>query len=213
MTGDLDFARIRERLRSHAPTILQERARVLEADAEREAPPRDVAQSLAAVAAILREGDRGPEIFLIRRSEREGDPWSGHMAFPGGRREPSDRDLLETARRETREEVGLDLGGAELLGPIDDIEAVARGRRTGLIIRPFVFACECREEPRPNDEVAETLWIPVRALLSGQHDTTLPYRYEGRAITLPAYDWEGRVIWGLTYRMLRTLFRLVAPHA
>ncbi|MCA9639821.1 MAG: NUDIX domain-containing protein, partial [Myxococcales bacterium] len=63
----------------------------------------------AAVAAVLRPTDADTEVLLIRRAEHEGDPWSGHMAFPGGRHDPTDPDLLTTARRETLEEVGLDL--------------------------------------------------------------------------------------------------------
>ena len=82
----------------------------------------------AAVATILREGLEGPEVLLIRRAENPRDPWSGHMAFPGGREAPEDRDLLATAVRETHEEVGLDLQrSAHLLGRLDALPAVARG--------------------------------------------------------------------------------------
>ena len=85
----------------------------------------------AAVAAVLRPGSNGPEVLLIRRAEHPNDPWSGHMAFPGGREDPCDADLFGTAVRETLEEVALDLTtNAALLGTLDDLPAVARGKRT-----------------------------------------------------------------------------------
>lgn len=161
------------------------------------------AERSAAVAAVLREGERGPEALFIRRGERVGDPWSGHMAFPGGRHEPHDRDLLATALRETREEVGLDLTNARMLGRLDDVETHQRG----LVVRPYVF--ELRELPRlavPNVEVAEALWVPLAPMYRGERDTTYAYEHEGRAYRFPGYDVEGRIVWGLTYRMLRLLF-------
>ncbi|HEV8382740.1 MAG TPA: CoA pyrophosphatase, partial [Gemmatimonadales bacterium] len=74
----------------------------------------------AAVAVILHESDDGLEALFIHRAVRVGDTWSGQIAFPGGRREPSDHDLLATAIRETLEEVGVDLSRAERLGVLDD---------------------------------------------------------------------------------------------
>src|SRR5436190_23089519 len=95
----------------------------------------------AAVAVILRERGGEIEVLLIRRSERDDDPWSGHAAFPGGRKEPSDETPEATAIRETREEVGLDLGapGVRVLGRFADCTP----RRTrGLLVTPVVFSVE-----------------------------------------------------------------------
>ena len=158
------------------------------------------------MAAVLRDGEHGPEALFIRRGERIGDPWSGHMAFPGGRREPSDRDLFDTALRETREELGLDLTNARMLGRLDDVETHQRG----LVVRPYVF--ELRDTPTltvPNAEVAEALWAPLPPLFRGERDTTYAYEHEGRAYQFPGYDLEGRVVWGLTYRMLNMLFQQI----
>lgn len=161
----------------------------------------------AAVAAILRERPRGPEILLIRRAERAGDPWSGQMAFPGGRASESDPDLVATAVRETEEEVGLDLEKrSQLLGRLDDLPAIARARPTGLIIAPFVFALAEEAELSPNHEVAEALWAPIEPLVSGAAQTTFAYRYEGRTLSFPALQVGEHVVWGLTYQMLRMLF-------
>lgn len=162
----------------------------------------------AAVAAILRDGDRGAEILFIRRATREGDPWSGQMGLPGGRREPADRSLLETAVRETREEIGLHLDAtAHLLGRLDDVEVVPRRARGQGWIRPFVFALhqpvgELRLSPH---EVDEVVWAPLAELRSGARDTTTTWTREGMTMRFPAWDVDGHVVWGLTYRMMQSL--------
>ena len=186
--------RVRELLQSHRPARLAEEAR-----------------RQAAVAAVLREGPRGAEVLLIQRAEHPNDPWSGHMAFPGGRRDPDDPGLLETAIRETREELDLDLNRAEHLGHVDDLQAVARGRTLDLVIRPHVFSWPHSEVPplRPNYEVADVLWTPIAPMIAGEIDTTRPWREGTTTYRMPAYDVEGRIVWGLTYRMLRTLFAVV----
>lgn len=162
----------------------------------------------AAVAAVLRDRPDGAEVLLIRRAAREGDPWSGHMALPGGRQQPDDRDLYHTALRETHEEVGIDLRShGMLVGELDPIEAVARGRRVGLTIAPFVFALQGEPELYTNVEVEEALWAPLSPLARGELDTTVRYDIEGGAsFDLPGWDVGGRIVWGLTYRMLKALF-------
>ncbi|MCS6797871.1 MAG: CoA pyrophosphatase [Myxococcota bacterium] len=161
----------------------------------------------AAVAAILRGGTQGPEVLLIRRAHVVGDPWSGQMAFPGGRREPDDPDLLTTVLRETREEVGLDLAhDAELLGRLDDTPT----HRPGLVVTPYVFALARSVTVRPSPrEVAEALWQPLAPLAAGHRDTTYRYVDPRGSFDLPAFDLEGRIVWGLTYRMLGLLFEAV----
>ncbi len=182
-------------------TVLDERA------------PRELAEheKWAAVAMLLREGAAGPEVFFIRRAEHPRDPWSGHMAFPGGRRDAGDATLLETAMRETREEVGLDLSReAEHIGQLDDLQAIARGKPQETVIRPFVFEVQ-RESPLQVDdrEVAEALWTPLLPLYRGEVDTIRPYKWHGTSIDFPAYQVEGRLVWGLTYQMLRSFFRIL----
>jgi 8-oxo-dGTP pyrophosphatase MutT (NUDIX family) len=165
----------------------------------------------AAVAMLLREGASGPEVFFIRRAEHPQDPWSGHMAFPGGRQDAGDATLLHTAMRETHEEVGLDLSReAEHIGQLDDLQAIARGKVQETVIRPFVFEIH-RESPIQVDEteVAEALWTPLLPLYRGEVDTVRPYDWQGTQIDFPAYDVDGRLIWGLTYQMLRSFFRIL----
>lgn len=167
----------------------------------------------AAVATILRN-HAGPEVLLIRRADHPEDPWSGHMAFPGGRHDRGDRDLLHTALRETLEEIGLDLEAqARLVGRLDDIPAVARGRRTGMAITPFVFELEDGGASlSPNYEVQEIVWARLGPLLRGESDTTIAYPRDGQTWNLPAFDVGGRIVWGLTYQMLQHLFSVIRSH-
>jgi len=189
MTIDVDRVRSALASRSHRPATLRGDER------------------FAAVAAVLRDRDGDAEVLLIRRAERVGDPWSGHMAFPGGRQDRSDPDLLHTALRETEEEVGLRLdGGRHLLGRLDDLPAVVRGQRVGLVIAPFVFAVERDPVLVPRaEEVDEVVWASLSALSGGVHDTLYAYQFEGRTIELHGFAVGKHVVWGMTHRMLVAL--------
>ena len=146
-------------------------------------------------------------MLLIRRAKKATDPWSGHMAFPGGRQDPSDRDLLHTAVRETREEVGLELlPDRQLIGRLDDLPAMVRGTRLGLVIAPFVFAIENDPVLVPRaEEVEEVVWAELSALSRGALDAKYGYEFEGRTVELPSFDVGGRIVWGMTHRMLGAL--------
>ena len=174
------------------------------------------AERRAAVATILREKDTSMEVLLIRRATKLDDPWSGHMAFPGGRQAADDDTLYVTAIRETCEEVGLDLQqGAELLGCLDDVTAIARGKRLPMLIRPFVFALRDTPDPvlRPQvEEVADALWVPLLPLMQGQRDAWVRYEGAGQKLELPGFQVESHVVWGLTHGMLSALFALLRDH-
>lgn len=168
----------------------------------------------AAVAAIVRPGAHDLEVLLIRRSERPGDPWSGHMAFPGGGHEAHDPDLLATAIRETHEEVGLSLEtSATLVGPLDDVRAMGRGVPRGLVVRPFLFVLESERGLRTSAEVAELHWTPLGPMFRGERDATLDYPWQGQILKFPGFRLpppaEDRIVWGLTHRMLASLFARV----
>jgi 8-oxo-dGTP pyrophosphatase MutT (NUDIX family) len=164
----------------------------------------------AAVAALLRSGEIGAEFLFIHRAEDPRDPWSGHMAFPGGRVEPRDADLLSAAVRETREEVGLDLlSVAERIGRLSDVEAIGRGRPMNMVIVPFIFAADSVPALTPNHEVAEVVWVPAAFLADYRNRETLEYQRDGFSLELPCYCYQGHVIWGLTLGMVDELLSLV----
>lgn len=132
------------------------------------------------------------------------------MALPGGRRDETDINDLATARRETLEEVGLELSqGATLLGRLDDVRATAKGRAVDMAISPFVFSLKTVSRIDPTPEVGAAYWVPLFSLYSGQaaisHPVDLP---EGR-VKMPGWSVQGNVVWGLTYRMLDNLLSLM----
>jgi 8-oxo-dGTP pyrophosphatase MutT (NUDIX family) len=173
----------------------------------------EAADHRAAVAVILRESRPGLEVLFIRRAEHPHDPWSGQMAFPGGRAEPGDADLRFTAMRETLEEIGVDLASdGEHLGALDQVRATARGTPLNLTIDPYVFRLRRPAELRPSDEVASVHWLGLDELLGPARRSQLEYVYQGSTLQLPCLRVDDVVIWGLTYRMFTSLGeRLAAP--
>jgi 8-oxo-dGTP pyrophosphatase MutT (NUDIX family) len=184
--------RLRERLAAHRPVV----------------DDRGDPLIWAAVAVVLAPDPDA--LLLIRRAERAGDPWSGHMALPGGRREPTEPDLFTTAVRETAEEVGLTLGRGDLIGTLDDVVP-----RTPVLppiaVRPYVFILSRRPTLTLNPEVAGARWIPVDLLLHpGTHDSIhLEIRGENRKF--PAYRLDDSVVWGMTERIVSSLLLHLQP--
>jgi 8-oxo-dGTP pyrophosphatase MutT (NUDIX family) len=159
------------------------------------------------VALILSPSKHGPEVLLIRRAERSGDPWSGHIGLPGGRRDPEDKDRLATALRETLEEVEVALPPDALLGELDDLHPRTPSLPP-VCIRPFVFALPERPAARPSAEVACCYWLPLKDLLSAE--TTAEVVIKGEGVPVPCFrPAEDLVVWGLTYRILLELRSLL----
>jgi 8-oxo-dGTP pyrophosphatase MutT (NUDIX family) len=159
----------------------------------------------ASVALIVREHEGDAEVLLIERATRSGDPWSGHMAFPGGRLEESDSTTRAAAERETFEEVGVALAGAEYLGLLGELQGNPRYRPTNLVVSAHVFHVK---EPEPvvleESEVAHALWFPVKDLLHPDRHVDYSTPHVGNA-TFPGIlvgDPERHIVWGLTYRFL-----------
>ncbi|MDP6931448.1 MAG: CoA pyrophosphatase [Myxococcota bacterium] len=151
----------------------------------------------AAVAAILRGGERDTELLFIRRSEHPDDPWSGHMAFPGGRVEPPE-SLRAAVEREVSEEVGLDLGASgRLVGRL----LVQHSPTVPMEITPYVYVLESPVTLRLNQEVASIHWFSMDRLRRGEGRDTFPYPYQGRQVELPCVRMDGCFLWGLTLRM------------
>ena len=158
----------------------------------------------ASVALMLRERDLGLELLVIRRADNELDPWSGHMALPGGGRESGDESVYDTARRETLEEIGVDLDEGRFLGRLDDV-----GPRTmpgQLVVSTVVVAIDAEPGYLDTREVVEAFWVPVDRLVD--EEVEIP-DFPG---SWPAFTYKDHyVIWGLTHRILTQLWRLI-PH-
>lgn len=170
-----------------------------------EAPP-DAETTWAAVSVIIAPDPDA--VLLIRRAERAGDPWSGHIGLPGGRQDASDGDLSDTALRETSEEIGWPLDRRQLLGALPDVWPRTPLPRL-IVVRPFVFAVPERWDLVLSDEVAETFWVPVADLRDPEiyHETMIELRGERRGF--PAFHLGQHLIWGLTERILTPLLAMV----
>ena len=166
-------------------------------------PDKDPAARPAAVAVILHEAPEGISALFIKRAEQLGDPWSGQIAFPGGRYEPDDGDLLATAIREAREETGIDLAAAELLGALDDVNPRSP-HLPPIVVRPFVFAVTQQPALVINPaEVQRGFWIPFRILMDPLTSTQITITLRGVPRIFTAYKVDGEIIWGMTERILR----------
>ncbi|HET7502004.1 MAG TPA: CoA pyrophosphatase [Kofleriaceae bacterium] len=164
----------------------------------REVRPAQDSVRRAAVAVVIHE-QPSPRVLLMKRAERDGDPWSGHISLPGGGYHAGDGDLCVTAIRETREELGVDLTGARLLGNLATMHPRSSGP-TGVHVTPFVFATAAALEPVCGPEALAAFWLPIDLAASGALDTS--YVHPATQTAFPGWTYEGHVIWGLTRRIL-----------
>jgi 8-oxo-dGTP pyrophosphatase MutT (NUDIX family) len=168
----------------------------------------------SAVAMILQVRDGELNILMIKRAEREGDPWSGHMAFPGGRMDTVDAHGFDVAVRETSEEIGVELGAEDTcIGRLSEVSARPGRSALGMVVTPFVFRLDRDVDFQPNYEVAEVVWVPLEFLLNPENRTTMEWEFKGAKIKLPCYWYEGRCIWGLSLMMLGELLDIVEGRA
>jgi 8-oxo-dGTP pyrophosphatase MutT (NUDIX family) len=160
----------------------------------------------AATAATFRMGASEPELLLIRRAEAERDPWSGHVAWPGGRMESEDADLMATAIRETREETGIDLArGGRVLGTLDDIHPRTPALPP-ILVRPFVAAVAGEARITASREVAGHTWVPFSAMLAETNWGSAPIAIRELGVhERPVFRYGGLQVWGMTELMLRQL--------
>lgn len=196
------------RAASHNDAAMDRLRELLELRLREREPRRDAPEGTprAAVAVILAPSTRGAQILLIERAQRDGDPWSGHMALPGGRLEPSDPDWLHAALRETREEVGVELDPRELVGELDDLRPVTAPAR--IVVRPFVFVVPRRPAITLSDEVARVEWATLDEL--ARTAGSVEVFHLGAPRVLPSYFVGGRAVWGMTQRILEPFLGLLS---
>jgi 8-oxo-dGTP pyrophosphatase MutT (NUDIX family) len=193
--ADSKIKRIRHQLANHQPE-----------------PPPIEATTRAAVAMLLKPQEHDLLMFFIHRAHHPQDPWSGHMAFPGGRQDPEDLDLSYTIYRETKEEVDIDLNlHSEYLGRMAELQAMARGRPISMTVSPFIYLVSSEVSPNPDPgEVQDTIWVPLSFMQQrGVEKMVSRPTPDGSSIQVPALEYGGKTIWGLTYRMLRGFLELI----
>jgi 8-oxo-dGTP pyrophosphatase MutT (NUDIX family) len=156
----------------------------------------------AAVVVLLKASNDGFQVLFVKRAEKSTDPWSGQTAFPGGKRDPQDKNLKETVVRETLEETSINLcEGCRFLGAMEPLRAT---QRPEMKILPFVVLQEKEQDIELNEELTDYFWAPLKELT--QNKGTVKYRHEEH----PAYIIGSNIIWGLTYRILHKFLSLLS---
>jgi len=187
-------ARIEHALGNHTPRLI--------ADDECE-----IRAAVTLIVAPDAEAGGKPRALFVRRAEVDGDPWSGHVALPGGRTEPEDHDLLDTARRETTEETALELARQDFLGRLDDIHPRSV-HLPSVAVTPFVAWTERPVEPRLNAELSSYLWVPLSELGSEANRGTLALSAPELRI-FPTIEFAGHTIWGMTWIIVRDFLSII----
>ena len=160
----------------------------------------------AAVAAIVRDSGSGADLLFIRRAEHPRDPWSGQMGLPGGRIDPGDPSPFAAAIRETAEEIGLDLNvTARSIGQLSEVRTHLPLGAVPHSVVPFVFGVVGEPGLTLNHEVQETVWVPLSFLADERNRHSFTWVRRGIPVPMPCFKFEGRVIWGLTLRIVEEL--------
>lgn len=164
----------------------------------------------ASVALIYRRSeDDSVELLFIQRARREGDPWSGDMAFPGGRMQPEDATPRAAAERETLEETGVDLiSHGHFQARLSDLITRQHSRWRPMVITPYVYEWRGPQAVSPNHEVAQMVWISLDYLATKENQSKLLWRTRLGTLKLPCCRYQGYCIWGLSYSMLQELLAL-----
>jgi 8-oxo-dGTP pyrophosphatase MutT (NUDIX family) len=205
LAGDLD------RLERH-PLVV----RLLRSLAERPgklAAIEGKARRAAILLALRARSDGEPELLMIKRAEFAGDPWSGHIACPGGRMEPGDRDLAVTAVRETWEETGVDVArDGRLLGYLDELSPRSP-LLPPMVIRPYVALVRADVQIVPSHEVAEAFWVPLSALRVTESWGSGTVHTRGGERRVSVFRHGEHTVWGLTERVVRQFLDYVGEPA
>lgn len=175
------------------------------------APRADRSLLRAAVAIILRDGEHGTEFLLMQRAKHELDPWSGQMAFPGGKIDKTDASAKAAAIREAREEVGLELQEDDYVGQLDDLYGIKVDNQYSVHVACFVFKPQRELLPQGNHEVADLVWLPI-AYLNDPANAHDYYHPRDTSVRMPAVLIDAakeQVLWGLSLRMLTMFYELI----
>lgn len=162
------------------------------------------------MAVLLRETAQGAQVLLIERAHRDGDPWSGNMAFPGGRVDGSDEDSASYAAcRETREEIGIEIDRGDGIGRLSDQITLDHRRRGLMVISPFVYRCPDHSQLVYNHEIADSEWVTLAWLAEHGHRQPHEWAVGPLKLSMPSYALSrNRRLWGLTLHMLDELLRI-----
>jgi 8-oxo-dGTP pyrophosphatase MutT (NUDIX family) len=170
------------------------------------------AKLCASVALVLREMGADLEALFIRRAEHADDPWSGHLAFPGGRLDASDNDARHAAERETIEELGVDLTNASQVRRLGQLSDVL-GHAESIRVSAFVYGISGDPILRPNHEVHQAFWTPLRYCTDSSRQAVREFSYLDVSMPLPTIrlleDENAPLLWGITYKFLDEFMSMI----
>lgn len=170
--------------------------------------PQD-SRTPTAVAMLLRQGVDSPELLFIERASHDGDPWSGNIAFPGGKLENGDSSLQQAAERETLEELGIDLNRARFLGRLSDII----GANLPVRVACFVYELEAPQQVAMSSEVHDAFWVPLQTLYDPDRNRLRTVSFARRSLEAPSIalpNPDKPLLWGITYRLVMQLAALIS---
>lgn len=165
----------------------------------------------AAVAIILRDGENGTEFLMMQRAKHDRDPWSGQMAFPGGKIDPGDANAKAAAVREAFEEVGAELTSDDFIGQLDDLYGLRVDGIYSVHVACFVFKVSRELNLVANHEVADMVWLPFTYLDESVNAHAFVHPLDS-ALNMPAVminTDKDQILWGLSLRMLAMLHALL----
>ena len=157
----------------------------------------------AAVCLILKTPSalQDPEIFIVKRVESDTDPWSGQIAFPGGKKELTDTNLTQTIIREVLEETSIDLSDKDqILGTLKITQSIVRPE---MKILPFVVYLDHEPDIKLNYELDSFFWIPMHEFYRNRDVVSFDFG------NFPAFIVRNHTIWGLTYRILEDFNNII----
>ncbi len=169
----------------------------------------DPGERLLASAVLVMLCERGGDygIWFIRRTEYRDDAFSGHVAFPGGKKKQREATLVDTAFREAGEELGFDAGNeVEILGEMDFVRPYTPSVRQ-YAVKPFVAMINDKVEFVPNYEVSEFFWVPISHLIDPKNRDVRERKRDGIVINDYVFSYRNHIIWGLTGRILDEFFK------
>jgi 8-oxo-dGTP pyrophosphatase MutT (NUDIX family) len=163
--------------------------------------------SRSAVAILVRPSGDDLEILMLQRARHEGDPWSGHMAFPGGRQDPEDADEMVTAMRECVEETGIQLSARDTLGRLSDLVTRTHSNKGVMVVTPYVFWCPGHVTVRHSHETVSDIWIPLSTFARVNREQMRWWLNRWFSVRVPCYHFHEYRIWGLSLMMIDELRR------
>ncbi len=177
----------------------------------RRLPGRQWVTRCGVVLLIAEHGmaaNAAPALLMMRRAERAGDPWSGHVSFPGGRRDPLDPNTRATALRELQEETGLPTDAPIApMGRLSDLLTREHGRNRPMVVTPYVYRMPHAIALTPGLEAASLWWEPLHNLVDAGSRRTVIWRVAGLPLPFPSIEVNGARLWGLSLMMVNELVR------